>query len=214
MLKGYFTKHRLGPIMVGKEFVNMIPKAKGQIWKASVNGDTVEVIAPSNAVLLDVLRDKVGTLGVKRGCDLGTCGCCAVMVDGEPRLSCLCLAGDVEGSVITTVEGLADGHHLSPIQNCFAEYGGSQCGFCTPGFLISAQALLNQTDDPSEEEIAKAIEGNLCRCTGYQQISDSIRAAASILRGEKENKNPTITPHSNPHPTGPEEPNMPPGHAR
>ena len=121
---------------------------------------------------------------------------------------------DAEGSEITTVEGLADGHHLSPIQNCFAEYGGSQCGFCTPGFLISTQALLNQTDDPSEEEISKAIEGNLCRCTGYQQISDSIRAAASILRGEKENKNPTITPHSNPHPIGPEEPNMPPGHAR
>lgn len=200
--------------MVGTEHVDMIPVAKKEIWSAEVNGRAVEVLAPSNAVLLDVLRDKVGTLGVKRGCDLGTCGCCTVMIDGTPRLSCLCLAGQVEGSTILTVEGLADGAHLAPIQSCFAEHGGSQCGFCTPGFLVTAQALLNKNDSPTDQEVACAIEGNLCRCTGYQQIVDSIQAAAAIHRGEAEPAAPASDPHPDPHPSGPEEPQMPPGHAR
>ena len=108
---------------------------------ASVNEENQEHLIESNAILLDVLRDQVGTLGVKRGCDMGTCGCCAVLIDGEPRLSCLCLAKEAQGTQITTVEGLADGHHLHPIQQCFAEAGGSQCGFCTPGFLIVSAAL-------------------------------------------------------------------------
>jgi aerobic-type carbon monoxide dehydrogenase small subunit (CoxS/CutS family) len=200
--------------MVGTEHVDMIPVAKKEIWSAEVNGRAVEVLAPSNAVLLDVLRDKVGTLGVKRGCDLGTCGCCTVMIDGTPRLSCLCLAGQVEGSTILTVEGLADGAHLAPIQSCFAEHGGSQCGFCTPGFLVTAQALLNENNSPTDQEVACAIEGNLCRCTGYQQIIDSIQAAAAIHRGEAEPAAPASNPHPDPHPSGPEEPQMPPGHAR
>ena len=200
--------------MVGTEHVEMIPVAKKEIWSAEVNGRAVEVLAPSNAVLLDVLRDKVGTLGVKRGCDLGTCGCCTVMIDGTPRLSCLCLAGQVEGSTILTVEGLADGAHLAPIQSCFAEHGGSQCGFCTPGFLVTAQALLNENDSPTDQEVACAIEGNLCRCTGYQQNVDSIQAAAAIHRGEAEPAAPASNPHPDPHPSGPEEPQMPPGHAR
>ena len=200
--------------MVGTEHVEMIPVAKKEIWSAEVNGRAVEVLAPSNAVLLDVLRDKVGTLGVKRGCDLGTCGCCTVMIDGTPRLSCLCLAGQVEGSTILTVEGLADGAHLAPIQSCFAEHGGSQCGFCTPGFLVTAQALLNENNSPTDQEVACAIEGNLCRCTGYQQIVDSIQAAAAIHRGEAEPAAPASNPHPDPHPSGPEEPQMPPGHAR
>ena len=200
--------------MVGTEHVEMIPVAKKEIWSAEVNGRAVEVLAPSNAVLLDVLRDKVGTLGVKRGCDLGTCGCCTVMIDGTPRLSCLCLAGQVEGSTILTVEGLADGAHLAPIQSCFAEHGGSQCGFCTPGFLVTAQALLNENDSPTDQEVACAIEGNLCRCTGYQQIVDSIQAAAAIHRGEAEPAAPASNPHPDTHPSGPEEPQMPPGHAR
>ena len=200
--------------MVGTEHVDMIPVAKKEIWSAEVNGRAVEVLAPSNAVLLDVLRDKVGTLGVKRGCDLGTCGCCTIMIDGTPRLSCLCLAGQVEGSTILTVEGLADGAHLAPIQSCFAEHGGSQCGFCTPGFLVTAQALLNENNSPTDQEVACAIEGNLCRCTGYQQIVDSIQAAAAIHRGEAEPAAPASNPHPDPHPSGPEEPQMPPGHAR
>ena len=200
--------------MVGSEYVPMTPKAQSEIWSAEVNGESVEALIPSNAILLDVLRDQVGTLGVKRGCDLGTCGCCTVMIDGEARLSCLCLAGQVSGTDIITVEGLSDGAHLAPIQTCFAEHGGSQCGFCTPGFLISAQALLTKNDSPSDEEISCAIEGNLCRCTGYQQIVDSIRAAAEIHRGEVEPASPASDPHPDPHPEGPEEPSMPPGHAR
>ena len=200
--------------MVGTEHVEMIPVAKKEIWSAEVNGRPVEVLAPSNAILLDVLRDKVGTLGVKRGCDLGTCGCCTVMIDGTPRISCLCLAGQVEGTSIVTVEGLADGAHLAPIQSCFAEHGGSQCGFCTPGFLITAQALLNENNAPSDQEVAQAIDGNLCRCTGYQQIVESIQAAAAIHRGEVEPAAPASNPHPAPHPSGPEEPQMPPGHAR
>jgi len=200
--------------LVGSEYVPMTPKAPSEIWSAEVNGEPVETLITSNAILLDVLRDQVGTLGVKRGCDLGTCGCCTVMIDGDARLSCLCLAGQVSGRDIVTVEGLSDGAHLAPIQTCFAEHGGSQCGFCTPGFLISAQALLTKNDSPTDEEISIAIEGNLCRCTGYQQIVDSIRAAAEIHRGEVEPAPPASDPHPNPHPEGPDEPSMPPGHAR
>ena len=122
---------KAGTTMVGDEHVSMIPAPEGKRWSATVNGQPYEVLAPSNAVLLDVLRDKVGTLGVKRGCDLGTCGCCTVMIDGVPKLSCLTLAGQVQGADIITVEGLSDGAHLAPIQTCFATHGGSQCGFCT-----------------------------------------------------------------------------------
>ena len=199
--------------MVGEAHVSMIPTTPKKVWSANVNGHAVQALAPSNAILLDVLRDEVGMLGVKRGCDLGTCGCCAVLVNGEPRLSCLCLAGQVEGDDITTVEGLA-GAHLAPIQTCFATHGGSQCGFCTPGFLMAAEALLDSNPEPSREEISCAIEGNLCRCTGYQQIIDSIEAAAEIKRGDAPAPTPSSDPHPNPHPEGPEEPSMPPGHAR
>ena len=120
--------------------VPMLPGSGKEVWQANVNGEENEHLVESNSILLDVLRDQVGTLGVKRGCDMGTCGCCAVLIDGEPRLSCLCLAKEASGTEITTVEGLADGHHLHPIQQCFAEAGGSQCGFCTPGFLVVSAA--------------------------------------------------------------------------
>ena len=200
--------------MVGSEYVKMTPPADKTIWSATVNKKSVELLINSNAVLLDVLRDQVGTLGVKRGCDLGTCGCCTVMIDGEPRLSCLCLAGQVSKTSITTVEGLADGAHLAPIQACFAKYGGSQCGFCTPGFLVASQALLVDNPSPTDQEIAEAIEGNLCRCTGYQQIIESIQEAAKIHRGEVAPPTPASDPHQDPHPGGPGEPSMPPGHAK
>ena len=192
----------------------MTPPADKTIWSATVNKKSVELLINSNAVLLDVLRDQVGTLGVKRGCDLGTCGCCTVMIDGEPRLSCLCLAGQVSKTSSTTVEGLADGAHLAPIQACFAKYGGSQCGFCTPGFLVASQALLVDNPSPTDQEIAEAIEGNLCRCTGYQQIIESIQEAAKIHRGEVAPPTPASDPHPDPHPGGPGEPSMPPGHAK
>tara|TARA_Y100000022_G_scaffold154764_1_gene136839 strand:- start:81 stop:695 length:615 start_codon:yes stop_codon:yes gene_type:complete len=204
----------MGERLVGSEYVKMTPAADKSIWSASVNKKEFELLINSNAVLLDVLRDQVGTLGVKRGCDLGTCGCCTVMIDGEPRLSCLCLAGQVSGSEITTVEGLADGAHLAPIQACFAKHGGSQCGFCTPGFLIASQALLEETSSPTDEQVAEAIEGNLCRCTGYQQIIESIQEAAKIHRGESVAPQPASSPHPDPHPDGPGEPSMPPGHAK
>ena len=204
----------MGERVVGSEYVKMTPPADKTIWSATVNKKSVELLINSNSVLLDVLRDQVGTLGVKRGCDLGTCGCCTVMIDGEPRLSCLCLAGQVSKTSITTVEGLADGAHLAPIQACFAKYGGSQCGFCTPGFLVASQALLVDNPSPTDEEIAEAIEGNLCRCTGYQQIIESIQEAAKIHRGEVAPPTPASDPHPDPHPGGPGEPSMPPGHAK
>ena len=113
----------------------MLPAAGEVPWRAVVNGTEKELAIESNAILLDVLRDRAGCLGAKRGCDMGTCGCCSVLIDGQPRLSCLTLAAEADGRDITTVEGLADGHHLHPIQQTFADYGGSQCGFCSPGFL-------------------------------------------------------------------------------
>ena len=122
-----------------------------------------------------------------------------VLINGEPRLSCLTLAAEAEGCDITTVEGLADGHHLHPIQEMFAECGGSQCGFCTPGFLVVASALLEENPSPTDEEIKSAIEGNLCRCTGYQQIVDSIRAASEILTSGESIEDST-SPKSDPHP--------------
>ncbi len=204
----------MGEQLVGSEYVKMTPSADKTVWSATVNKKETELLINSNAVLLDVLRDQVGTLGVKRGCDLGTCGCCTVMIDGEPRLSCLCLAGQVSGTEIITVEGLADGAHLAPIQACFAKYGGSQCGFCTPGFLVASPALLENNDSPSDEQISEAIEGNLCRCTGYQQIIESIQEAAKIHRGESAVPEPASSPHPDPHPDGPGEPSMPPGHAK
>ena len=185
--------------MVGDEHVSMIPAASKVEWSANVNGQETTNDIESCAILLDVLRDQVGTLGVKRGCDMGTCGCCTVMIDGEPRLSCLTLAGEARGCEITTVEGLADGHHLHPIQEMFSECGGSQCGFCTPGFLVTSAALLDKNDSPTDGEVKSAIEGNLCRCTGYQQIVESIQAAASILRSNN-GRNDGTSAKADPHP--------------
>ncbi len=154
-----------------------------RILRLKVNGAAREVAAHPNAILLDVLREDLNLTGSKRGCDMGTCGCCAVQVDGKPRLACLTLAFQVEGKEITTIEGLAapDGT-LHPLQKAFAECGGSQCGFCTPGFVMTGAAWLKDHPEFSEAELREAVSGNLCRCTGYLPIFDAFRQAAAELR--------------------------------
>lgn len=190
-------------VMTESNYVAMLPKAESIIWEANVNGVSKKALIPNHGILLDVLRDEIGCLGVKRGCDMGTCGCCAVLIDGKPRLSCMTLAGEVSDSEITTVEGLSNGHQLHPIQSMFAECGGSQCGFCTPGFLVVISSLLEENNNPTDAEIKTAIEGNLCRCTGYQQIVDSVHAAAEIVQRAEAIADSTDA-KANPHPGMPE----------
>jgi carbon-monoxide dehydrogenase small subunit len=147
-----------------------------------VNGEDVEVSFAAYKTLLEVLREDLGLTGTKHGCELGECGACAVLVDGEPQLSCLVLAVECEGRSIETVEGLAQGAELHPLQAAFADLGAAQCGYCTPGILMTAKALLEKEPDPSRERIKEAISGNLCRCTGYQQIFEAIEEAAKRMR--------------------------------
>jgi len=149
-----------------------------------VNGEDTEVLFAPYKTLLEVLREDLGLTGTKHGCELGECGACAVLVDGQPLLSCLVLAIECEGKAIETIEGLARGSTRHPLQAAFADLGGAQCGYCTPGVLITAKALLDRVPDPSREQIREALSGNLCRCTGYQQIVESVEAAAARLREE------------------------------
>ena len=148
-----------------------------------VNGEDTEVLFAPYKTLLEVLREDLGLTGTKHGCELGECGACAVLVDGQPLLSCLMLAVECEGKAIETIEGLARGSTLHPLQAAFADLGGAQCGYCTPGIVMTAKALLDRDPDPGREEIREAISGNLCRCTGYLQICESIEEAARQLRG-------------------------------
>jgi carbon-monoxide dehydrogenase small subunit len=149
-----------------------------------VNGEDCDVSFAPYKTLLEVLREDLELTGTKHGCELGECGACAVLVDKSPVLSCLVLAVDCEGTDIETVEGLARGATLHPLQAAFADLGGAQCGYCTPGILMTAKALLDADPSPSRARIEEAISGNLCRCTGYQQICESIEAAAGELRAE------------------------------
>jgi carbon-monoxide dehydrogenase small subunit len=144
----------------------------------TVNGEPVDLLADDYKTLLEVLREDLGLTGTKHGCELGECGACAVLVDGQPVLSCLVLAVESERRHIETVEGLATGGCLHPLQECFADLGAAQCGYCTPGILITAKALLDREPQPSRERIREALSGNLCRCTGYAQIIDAVEAAA------------------------------------
>lgn len=144
----------------------------------TINGETEIVDVPSNMTLLQMLREKVVLTGTKNGCTAGECGACTVMLNGEPVNSCLVLAVECDGAQITTVEGLARNSHLSPIQEAIVAQGGVQCGFCTPGMLISAQALLNRNSHPTDHEIRDALVGNLCRCTGYLRIIEAVKEAA------------------------------------
>jgi carbon-monoxide dehydrogenase small subunit len=147
-----------------------------------INGTTEQVDVPANMTLLVMLREKLGLTGTKNGCSAGECGACTVMIDGEPTNSCMILAVECEGKEIVTVEGLAKDNQLDPVQQMMVEAGGVQCGFCTPGILISARALLNRNPNPSEADIREALVGNLCRCTGYFRIVDAVKKAADLGR--------------------------------
>jgi len=148
-----------------------------------VNGDDVETGVPEHWTLLEALRYGLGLTGSKQGCDKGDCGACTVLIDGVPVLSCITPAAEAEGHEVRTVDGLAGAGALSPLQDAFEEYGAAQCGFCTPGILMSAQALLDRTTSPARDEIREALSGNLCRCTGYTKIYEAVERAAQVLRG-------------------------------
>jgi carbon-monoxide dehydrogenase small subunit len=153
-----------------------------QILQLNVNGEHREVLAPIHHTLLEVLREELDLTGTKHGCELGECGACTVLVGGVPTLACLTLPIEVQGREITTVEGLAQGSAMHPLQVAFAENGAAQCGYCTPGILMSAKALLEATLEPTEDEVREALAGNLCRCTGYTKIIDAILQAGRDLK--------------------------------
>jgi len=150
-----------------------------------VNGEPTEVAFAPHKTLLEVLREDLGLTGTKHGCELGECGTCAVLVDDQPVLSCLVLGLASEGRSVKTVEGMADGPSLHPLQETFADLGAAQCGYCTPGFLLTAEALLEANPAPTREEIKSALAGNLCRCTGYIKIYEAVELAAARMRGEQ-----------------------------
>jgi carbon-monoxide dehydrogenase small subunit len=149
-----------------------------QLLRLKVNGETREVAAITSRTLLEVLREDLGLIGTKHGCEVGECGTCAVLVDGQPALSCLLLPAEMEDQSITTIEGMADSGRLHPLQTAFADLGAAQCGYCTPGILLVAKALLEQNPNPNRAEIEEALGGNLCRCTGYLKIFEAIELAA------------------------------------
>ena len=153
--------------------------------RITLNGEEVDVSFAPYKTLLEILREDLGHTGTKHGCELGECGACAVILDGEPVLSCLVLALECDGRNVITIEGLATNGELHPMQEAFANLGGSQCGYCTPGMILTAKALLDRTPHPSHDQIREALSGNLCRCTGYLQIFDSVEAAIALISERK-----------------------------
>ncbi len=151
----------------------------------TVNGERYELLVDSRETLLDALRDGLGLYGAKEGCGNGNCGSCTVLLDGKPVDSCLVFALEADGRQVTTVEGLATDGSLHPVQQSFMEFGSLQCGFCTPGFLVSAKALLDRNPSPTEHDVRLAIAGNLCRCTGYDKIVRAVMDAAAKARGQR-----------------------------
>ena len=152
--------------------------------RLTVNGETRTISVALHHTLLEVLREDLGLTGTKHGCELGECGTCTVLVDGRPVLSCLAIPAALEGRNVTTVEGMEDARGLHPLQRAFADLGAAQCGYCTPGFLLTAMALLEESPDPSRGEIVDALGGNLCRYTGYLKIYEAVELAAARMRGE------------------------------
>lgn len=160
------------------------------IVRLKVNGDAHDVGVPGHFTLLETLRYILGLTGSKQGCDKGDCGACTVLVDGVPRLSCITPVWEAEEREVVTVEGLARGTRPHPLQDAFDLHGAAQCGFCTPGILCSAAALLERTREPGREEIREALAGNLCRCTGYRKIYDAVEAAAEQMRNDENHERP------------------------
>jgi carbon-monoxide dehydrogenase small subunit len=152
----------------------------------TINNELEQVVVPAHMTLMQMLRESLALTGTKNGCSAGECGACTVMLNGEPVNSCMVLAVECDGAKIVTVEGLADDKQLDPIQEAIVQAGGVQCGFCIPGILISARALLDRNPDPSEEEIREALVGNLCRCTGYVRIIEGVKAAAKVQLAQAE----------------------------
>lgn len=159
----------------------MNPPEKTQL-RLRVNGEEMQVLAEPATTLLEILREALNLTGTKHGCELGECGACTVLLEGQPVLSCMVLALDCEDRPVETVEGMANGDQLHPLQLAFAEHGGLQCGYCTPGMLMTAKALLETQSNPDRAQIREALSGNLCRCTGYQQIIESVEQAAAVMR--------------------------------
>ncbi|HYX28275.1 MAG TPA: (2Fe-2S)-binding protein [Pyrinomonadaceae bacterium] len=151
----------------------------------SLNGEPAEVAFAPHKTLLEVLREDLGLTGTKHGCELGECGTCTVLVDGRSILSCLMLGLDAEDREVETIEGMADGGQLHPLQDTFADVGAAQCGYCSPGFLLAAKELIEKLPNPSRDEIKEALSGNLCRCTGYIKIYEAVELAAARMRGEE-----------------------------
>ncbi len=154
--------------------------------KLKVNGKEQELMVRPNETLLELVRNRLGLTGTKQSCDMEVCGACTVLLDGKPVSSCTTLAFEARNREITTIEGLASSVRLHPIQKAFLEKGGFQCGFCTPGMILTAKALLEENPNPTEEEIREYMHGNLCRCTGYEMIVESVLAAAAKMRGDEE----------------------------
>jgi aerobic-type carbon monoxide dehydrogenase small subunit (CoxS/CutS family) len=159
----------------------MLRDVERVVLTLDVNGERTELLLPVHKTLLEVLREDMQLTGTKHGCELGECGTCTVLVDGKPELSCLLLPIQLERRAITTVEGLARGAELHPLQQAFAELGAAQCGYCTPGILLSAKSLLESNAEPTRDEIREALAGNLCRCTGYMKILEAIELAAGRM---------------------------------
>jgi len=151
----------------------------------TLNGETTEIAFAPHKTLLEVLREDLALTGTKHGCELGECGTCAILVDGRAILSCLMLGLDAEGREVKTIEGMAQGAELHPLQHTFADLGAAQCGYCSPGFLLVAEELLKKKPNPTRSEIQEALSGNLCRCTGYIKIYEAVELAAAKMRGEE-----------------------------
>jgi carbon-monoxide dehydrogenase small subunit len=151
----------------------------------TLNGETTEIAFAPHKTLLEVLREDLALTGTKHGCELGECGTCAILVDGRAILSCLMLGLDAEGREVRTIEGMAQGAELHPLQHTFADLGAAQCGYCSPGFLLVAEELLKKKPNPTRSEIQEALSGNLCRCTGYIKIYEAVELAAARMRGEE-----------------------------